>query len=154
MANTGIQLGEDLLVGVVQTNNFLAFGHSTTCKISNKSDTKDISVKPTLIDKAAAGSAGLWKKKKVTGVSVTITADGLVCYDEPEEAYSKLYAAWLSGSEVTARYATRGEQTATYNEGQFVITQLDQTGDTGDNSTYSITLENTGEVKSVIAAGG
>lgn len=142
MANTGYQLGADLIVGLMLDAKFSALGHSTTCQISHKSETKDRSVKPTIANKVEPGAAGLWKEKVVTGLSVQITASGFVVYDETETPYDKIYAAWESGSPITARWCTRGAQETSYHEGQFIISELSTEGKADDDVTYSITLDN------------
>ena len=56
--------GSDMLVGLMMQDKYVPFGHSKTCTISNKADTKERSVKPTIEDKAKAGAAGKWKEKQ------------------------------------------------------------------------------------------
>ena len=71
-----------------------AVGHCTTHTTTLNSETKDRAVKPV----ASAGiSAGLWKGKGVTGLSVSISAEGLVFYDETENGYKEALAQWKAG---------------------------------------------------------
>ena len=106
------------------------------------SETKDRAVKPV----ASAGlSAGLWKGKTVTGLSISISAEGLVHYDETESGFKELLAAWKTGAPVTVKCMERANDNEPYLEGSFVITSLERTDPAQDDSTYSIQLENNGE---------
>ena len=67
--------GSDLLVNVGGG----AVGHSTTCTITFNSETKERAVKPLA---SLPKSAGLWKEKGITGLSISIKADGLRVYEE------------------------------------------------------------------------
>ncbi|MCS2679594.1 hypothetical protein NXV81_02910 [Bacteroides ovatus] len=66
MAVEGYVHGSDMLVGLMMEDAFSPLGHSKTCTISNKAETKERAVKPTLADKVAAASAGKWKEKSVS----------------------------------------------------------------------------------------
>lgn len=55
-----------------------AIGHCSTHTTTYNSETKDRAVKPVA---TAPLSAGLWKNKGVTGLSVSISAEGFVFYD-------------------------------------------------------------------------
>lgn len=63
--------GSDMLLYVGDK----AFGHCSTHTTTMNSETKDRAVKPAA---SAAKSSGLWKQKGVTGLSISISADGLV----------------------------------------------------------------------------
>lgn len=96
---------------------------------------------------ASAGiSAGLWKNKGVTGLSVSISADGLVFYQESENGYKACLAMIAAGQSVTVKCMERGNSTTPYLTGQFVVASLERTDAAGDDSTYSISLENDGGV--------
>ena len=93
-ARNGYCNGSDMLVYV----GGKAVGHCTSHTATFNSETKDRAVKP----KASAPiSAGLWKNKTVTGLSISISADGLVHYDETESGFKELLAAWRQGKPVT-----------------------------------------------------
>ena len=51
MAVEGYVHGSDMLVGLMMEDAFSPLGHSKTCTISNKAETKERAVKPTLADK-------------------------------------------------------------------------------------------------------
>lgn len=137
--------GSDMLVGLMLEDAFTPMGHSKTCTISNKAETKERAVKPTLETKAVASSAGKWKEKSVSGLSVEISSEGFKFYGD-EMGYDKLLELWEKSEPVTVRYALRGEETTKYREGKFLITSLDETSPSDDDSTYTISLENSGPV--------
>jgi predicted secreted protein len=106
------------------------------------SDTKDRAVKPA----ASAGvSAGLWKNKGVTGLGISIKADGLVFYEETENGYKALVAAWKAGKSVDVKCMERENSEQPYLAGKFVISTLERTDPAQDDSSYSVSLENDGE---------
>ena len=99
-ARTGYCNGSDMLVYV----GGKAVGHCTSHTATFNSETKDRAVKPV----ASAGlSAGLWKGKTVTGLSISISAEGLVHYDETESGFKELLAAWKTGAPVTVKCMER-----------------------------------------------
>lgn len=126
-------------------------GHCTTHTTTVNTETKERAVKPV----ATAGiSAGLFKEKGVTGISVSISADGLVCYTETENGYKVALAQIFKGQSVEVKCMERGEngnaEGATtpkaYLSGKFVITSLERTDPAQDDATYKISLENDGVV--------
>lgn len=106
------------------------------------SETKDRAVKPVATKSI---SAGLWKSKGVTGLSISISAEGLVFYGESETGYKALVAAWKAGKSIEVKCMERENSTQPYIKGLFVITSLDRTDPANDDSTYSVSLENDGE---------
>ena len=137
-ARNGYCNGSDMLVYV----GGKAVGHCTSHSATFNSETKDRAVKP----KASAPiSAGLWKNKTVTGLSISISADGLVHYDETESGFKELLAAWKQGKPVTVKCMEREGDEQPYLEGSFVIANLERTDPAQDDATYSIQLENDGE---------
>ena len=137
-ARTGYCNGSDMLVYV----GGKAVGHCTSHTATFNSETKDRAVKPVA---SASLSAGLWKGKTVTGLSISISAEGLVHYDETESGFKELLAAWKTGAPVTVKCMERANDNEPYREGSFVITSLERTDPAQDDSTYSIQLENNGE---------
>lgn len=143
MAKTGYINGSDLLVKVAGN----AVGHCTSHTTTYNTDSKERSVKPA----ASEGiSAGLWKGKGVTGLSVQIKCEGLRFYDEKETSFKALVTAWKAGKPVAVEAFERSEAGGTapksYLTGSFVITSLEESAPAQDDSTYSLTLENDGEV--------
>ena len=82
MAELGYVHGSDMLVGLMVEEAFSPLGHSKTCTISNKAETKERAVKPTLAEKAKAANAGKWKEKSVSGLSVEISSEGFRFYGD------------------------------------------------------------------------
>lgn len=119
-----------------------AFGHCTTHTATMNSETKDHAVKP-LASKAKTN--GMWKEKGVTGLSIAISAEGLIYDGETEASYGKMMAAWKSGQPVPIKCMQRGESKKPYLAGSFIITSLERTDPAQDDSTYTINLDNNGE---------
>lgn len=138
MAKSGYCNGSDMLLYV----NGKAVGSCTTHTTTFNSETKERAVKPVA---SAPLSSGLWKKKGVVGLSYSISAEGLVFYDETECGFKTLFALWKAGKPVTVKCMERDNSDAPYLEGGCVITSLERTDPAQDDSTYSISLENDGE---------
>lgn len=136
---TGYCNGSDMLLFV----GGKAVGHCTTHTTTINSETKDRAVKPV----ATKGiSAGLWKNKGVTGLAVSISAEGLVFYQEAESGYKSCLAMIKAGQSVEVKCMERGSTDKPYLTGKFVIASLERTDAAQDDATYSISLENDGEV--------
>ncbi len=137
-ARSGYCNGSDMLVYV----GGKAVGHCTSHTATFNSETKDRAVKPVA---SAQISSGLWKQKTVTGLSISISADGLVHYDETESGFKELLTAWKTGQPVTVKCMERDGDDSPYLEGSFIISNLERTDPANDDATYSIQLENNGE---------
>lgn len=129
-SNMLLYLGED------------AFGHCTTHTATMNSETKDRAVKP-LASKVKTN--GMWKEKGVTGLSIAISAEGLIYDGETEASYGKMMAAWKSGQPVKIKCMQRGDSQNPYLAGSFIISSLERTDPAQDDSTYTINLDNNGE---------
>lgn len=136
---TGYCNGSDMLLYI----GGKAVGHCTTHTTTVNSETKDRAVKPVASKNI---SAGLWKNKGVVGLSVSISAEGLVFYQETESGYKSCLALIAKGQSVEAKCLERENDTKPYLSGKFVITSLERTDAAQDDSAYSISLENDGEV--------
>lgn len=128
-SNMLLYLGED------------AFGHCTTHTATMNSETKDRAVKPAA---SKAKTNGMWKEKGVTGLSIAISAEGLIYDGETEASYGKMMAAWKSGQPVKIKCMQRGESKKPYLAGSFIISSLERTDPAQDDSTYTINLDNNG----------
>lgn len=137
MAKTGYCNGSDMLLYV----GGKAVGSCTSHTTSFSSETKERAVKPIA---SASLASGLWKKKGVIGLSYSISAEGLVFYDETEYGFKELFAAWKAGKSVEVKCMER-ESEEPYLAGLCVIASLERTDPAQDDSTYSISLENDGE---------
>ena len=142
--NKSVLDGTDLILAV----GGHALGYSTGCKVSTKVETGE------RVTKEAA--SGKWKEKFVKSFSESITADGCVLRDGSTEVptYDELKALMLAGTPIEAHYSLRdgdartGKTTGGY-KGNYIITSLDLDGQAGDDSKYSLTLENSGAVTKV-----
>lgn len=138
MAETGYINGSDLLLMV----GGKAVGHCTNHALNFNSETKDHAVKPVA---SAAKSSGLWKGKGVTGLSISINAEGLRFYNETESGYEQIAPLWGKGESIEVKAFKRSQDSTPYVEGKFVITSLEETSPAQDDATYTINLENDGE---------
>lgn len=138
MAKTGYCNGSDMLLYI----DGKACGHCTTHTTTLNSETKDRAVKPVA---TATISSGLWKEKGVTGLNISISAEGLVFYQEGESGYGALVKLWKAGKSVEVKCMERENSEKPYLAGKFVIASLERTDPAGDDATYSISLENDGE---------
>lgn len=129
-SNMLLYLGED------------AFGHCTTHTATMNSETKDRAVKPVA---SKAKTNGMWKEKGVTGLSIAISAEGLIYDGETEAGYQKMLAAWKLGQPVKIKCMQRGESKKPYLAGSFIISSLERIDPAQDDSTYTINLDNNGE---------
>lgn len=130
--------GSDLLLSV----GGKAIGHCTTHTLTFNSETKDRAVKPL---STKAKTAGLWKEKGVTSMSISVSAEGLRFYDETENGYEQLAALWGKGQSVEVLGFQRGSDDSPYLKGKFVISSVEETSPAQDDATYTINLENDGE---------
>lgn len=135
---TGYINGSDILLNVVGK----AIGHCTSHTLTMSSETKDRAVKPL----ASAGiNAGKWKTKGVTGLSISISAEGLRFYDETESGYDQISSSWGVGQSVEVVCFKRGQSETPYVKGNFIIASIEETSPAEDDATYSVSLENDGE---------
>lgn len=130
--------GSDLLLSIGGG----ALGHCSTHTCTFNSDTKDRAVKP----EASKGlQAGLWKNKGVTGLSISISGEGLRFYNETENGFEEISSKWGQGQSVEVLAFKRGGEAAPYLKGKFVITSIEETAPAQDDATYTVNLENDGE---------
>lgn len=129
------------------TDDTTPLGHSKSCKISNKATTKKRSTKE-------ASNDGRWSDSSVSELAVTITSEGFKFTKEGEFGYDEMLVLWESGTPVRLKYAHRGEEKIKYRTGLFIITQLDEDSPADDDTTYSVTFENTGKVETVVVEAG
>lgn len=131
--------GSDLLL----TIGGKPVGHCTTHTTTFNSETKERAVKPVA---SADLASGLWKGKGVTGLSVSISFEGLRFYTETEGGFKSILSAWKEGQPVAVTAFEREEDSTPYLSGNFVIASLEEATPAQDDATYSGTLENSGEV--------
>lgn len=129
--------GSDMLVYI----NGKAVGHCSTHTTTFNAETKERAVKPLA---SKPKQQGKWKNKTVSGMSLSISAEGLCFYKETESGYKETLALAALGQSVTVKCMERAENAEPYLEGAFIITSLERTDPAQDDSTYSISLENDG----------
>jgi len=132
----GYREGTDLILSV----NGNALGHSTTCKISDSTETGERVTKEA--------QTGKWKEKYVKSLSETVTAEGFT-YEGDAMGYPDLKTIMLAAQPVTLTYSFRanannGTSVTTAYTGEFIITSLEETGDAGDDAKWNVTFENSG----------
>lgn len=137
-AKQGYCNGSDMLLYV----GGKAVGSCTSHTSTFNSETKERAVKPVA---SAKMSSGLWKGKGVTGLSYSISAEGLVFYDETESGFKTLFKLWKEGKSIEVKCMEREVSDKPYLAGKCVIASLERTDPAQDDSTYSISLENDGE---------
>ena len=94
--SSGYVNGSDLLISVAGQ----AMGHCTSHTTTFNSETKDRAVKPA----ASVGyTSGLWKGKGVTGLSISISAEGLRYYGETENGFEEIAEHWGVGQSVQVK---------------------------------------------------
>lgn len=148
-----------------------ALGHCTSCEIQDQSETKSRAIK-VLPNYSTGGQNqdtdlqpnsgedtsldGKWDEKSVTKRSVTITSDCLVFEGESGESYDELLEAMDACQPVKVKYAYAGEESTKYRVGMFIIDSLTRNDPADDDSSFSISLSNSGRVriKTVSANGG
>lgn len=155
--------------GYIHGSNLIVFvgskalGHCSTCEIQDSAETKSRAIK-ALPNYAGSESDtdlqpsqgedttkdGLWEEKSVSKRSVTITAEGFICEDETGESYDELVAKMDAGEPVKVKYAHKDEASTKYRVGRFLITSLKRSDPANDDSTYNITLENTGKIRTKV----
>lgn len=141
MAETGqYKNGSDLLVMI----DGKAAGHSTTHTATFSTESKSVAVKPPASEERSASA--LFKSKRVTGLAVQVKTEGLCFYPETESGFKVLLGKWKLGASVPLKLFERGNNTAPYMTGNFIITSLENTAPAGEDATYSVTFENDGEV--------
>lgn len=136
---TGYVNGSDLLLSI----GGKASGHCTSHTTTYNSETKDRAVKPV---STASASAGLWKEKTVTGLSVQVKVEGLRFYGEEEGGIKDVLAKWKVGATVELKGFARSADATPYMSGNFIVSSLEENAPAGDDTTYSATFDNSGEV--------
>ena len=119
-----------------------AIGHCTNHTISLTTETKDRAIKPVA---TADEEVGLWKETGITGLSLSIQADGLVYIGEEENGYAALLALAAKAEPVEIESFYRSNSENPFVKGSFVITSVELSTPAEDDSTYTIQLQNNGK---------
>lgn len=136
----GYTNGSDLLIKIGSK----AVGHCTSHTVNHSAETKSRSVKP--VAAVTTPGEGKWQGKSITGLSVSVTSEGLRHYEESELSFEDIRKAWRTGTPVNLFGCERENQSAPSMVGSFVITTLDENAPAEDDATYSVTFENNGKV--------
>ena len=156
MPKSGYVNGSDLLLSVGEYNQGTstgtageAIGHCTSHTATFNTETKDVAVKPPASEVVSA--AGLYKQKRITGLSVQVKCDGLHFYAEDESGFKTLLAAWKAGKPVYLElFERKGEAADTpvpYCKGPFIVSNLENTAPAGEDASYTATFDNDGAVE-------
>ena len=131
--------GDDLLMKVSTG----AIGHCTTHSATYNTEAVDTAVKPLA---SAAPATGLFKGKRIKGLSVQVKASGLKFYSETESGFKVLVGKWALGQSVPVALFERSQDANPYLTGNFIITTLVETNPSKDDGSYDVTLDNDGDV--------
>jgi len=140
----GFVNGSELLLFIKDAQDtYQPVAHSTSHTVDFNSETKDRITKDL-------SQNGKWKAKSVSGISASITCEGLVIYDSDKLSYKDILAKLKAGETVMLKFGYRESDTGdTYEEGEFIIASISQTSPAGEDTTFSATFENSGEVQTV-----
>ena len=121
-----------------ETPTYTATAAAKSHSINYSGETKERVTKDT--------GSGAWSEKRVTKLGVSIKVEALTVYNV-DCGYDKLLEIMKSRQPVLLKYGFKEEETGdTYEEGKFVITSLEKNDPADDDSTYSASFENSGEV--------
>ena len=147
MANNYID-GSDLMLFI--NDNSIAF--ATSCKLSINRETVDTTNKDEV--------GGKWVAKTAKKMSWSMTSENLYANDGSGNTFDDLFAAMISNTAITAVWgyvenstesapSANGytKPTSCIYSGNVFITSLEANAPAGDNATYSVTFEGTGELK-------
>ena len=129
--------GSDMLLSVAGK----PFGHSTTHTTKFSTETKEVAVKPAA---NVPRGTGLWKKKIITGLGFTISAESVVAEVETEASFQTLLRLWKAAEPIAVACFEREEDEKPYLKGQVIITDLERKDPAGEDSTISVSFENYG----------
>jgi len=129
-ATTGIINGTDMLVYV----DSVAIAHSTSCTLNLTSATRDVS------SKTSAGVTNREYGKR----DWSVTGDGLYQFTTSNN-FSDLFSLYANRTKVTIRVSTETADNKYY-EGEAVLTSLNATFPSEENSTFTYTFEADGDI--------
>lgn len=140
-----VRNGSDLLLyaGTSATDAKL-IAYATSTQIARNSETKERKTK----------ESGLWMGKRVTKLSVTIKCDALVSVgtttDTTKLATEELKTLWRAAKPVYLEYRKEAPAAGDkWEAGMFTIDSLDETDQAADDSTFTASFSNSGEVASM-----
>ena len=108
-------------------------GGQQNCSLTMESETGDTTTK----------DSGMWAETEVTGLSWSVSCDGLITVDDA--AVAALETAWKAGEKVTIKYGTANK----YKTGQAIIESLEQNDNMKEKSTYSVSFIGVGPIEEI-----
>jgi predicted secreted protein len=132
MATTGVVSASDI---------FIYTGDGVTKIAEITSATLNLTHTPRQIK---SNDTGDWVKRAAGEKDWEMSGNSLFRFDATH-GFSELFAMFLSGAAVKVTFKTADAADAVYS-GNAVITQLQATGSTGENETYSFTFAADGEL--------
>ena len=117
--NVRVSIGEQLI------------GGQQNCSLTMESETGDTTTK----------DSGMWAETEVTGLSWSVSCDGLITVDDA--AVAALETAWKNAEKVTIKYGTADK----YKTGQAIIESLEQNDNMKEKSTYSVSFIGVGPLE-------
>ena len=120
------RLGNDIRVSVGE----VLIGGQQNCTLTMSSETGDTTTK----------DSGVWAESEVTGLSWSVSCDGLIAVDD--EAVATLEAAWKGMQKVTIQYGSAEK----FKTGEAIIESLEQNDAMKEKSTYSVSFIGVGEL--------
>lgn len=129
--------GSDMLLSVAGK----PFGHSTTHTTKFSTETKEVAVKPAA---NVPRGTGLWKKKIITGLGFTISAESVVSEVDTETSFQTLLRLWKAAEPIDVACFEREEDATPYLKGKVIITDLERKDPAGEDSSLSVSFENFG----------
>ena len=120
------RLGNDIRVSVGE----VLIGGQQNCTLTMSSETGDTTTK----------DSGVWAESEVTGLSWSVSCDGLIAVDD--EAVAALEAAWKVMQKVTIQYGSAEK----FKTGEAIIESLEQNDAMKEKSTYSVSFIGVGEL--------
>ena len=130
--------GKDLLLKV----GGKPVGHCTSHTITYNTNTEEVKVKPVATKPV---TNALFTSKEVTGLSISISFEGLRFYEETENGYEEIAPLWGSGQPVEVESFKRSKDDNPMLKGKFIIDTLEETAGADGNATYSGQLSNNGD---------
>lgn len=131
---SGFVEGADVLVSL----NGVEAGHSTGHTLTYSTETKTRQVKPT---KDKGISAGLFKSKVVVGLDIKCSLKGLRFYGDTGANHAALLDAWYNRKPVKLTAFNRTEEATPYLKAKFIVTNVSEDNNPGDDASYSADLE-------------
>jgi len=143
---TGVVEGNDLMLFVntstTESPTWSETAHATNHTISWSAATKERKTKTT----------GKWAQKIVTGYSCQIKCEALVSYKDGV-GYKEFMDMFKKGVSVLLKFSHKEvEAQDEFEQGEFLITNIDENAAAGEDASYSATFENFGEVETKKAA--